>query len=112
MRDVSSIGALMMKWKFVLLFRFFVYLLLSAGIHLHVEAQPRLLGLSPQGGDVFGTVYSTSINGADLRSEYVFDFAHLPLHDSCFADLDHLNYRGAKVFSEIFSDSLLNLKKK
>lgn len=42
----------------------------------------------------------------------VFDFAHLPLHDSCFADLDHLNYKGAKVFSEIFSDSLLNLKKK
>lgn len=69
----SSIGTLMMKWKFVLLFRFFVCLLLSAGVHLHVEAQPRLLGLSPQGGDVFGTIYSTSINGADLRSEYVFD---------------------------------------
>lgn len=31
--------------------------------------------------------------------EYL-DFSDFPLDDSCFADLGHLNYRGAKIFSE------------
>jgi hypothetical protein len=36
-----------------------------------------------------------SANGDSL-----LDLCEYPLPDSCFADLSHLNYRGAKVFSE------------
>jgi hypothetical protein len=37
----------------------------------------------------------------------VYDFGHLTMNDSCFADMDHLNYKGAKIFSGILADTLL-----
>lgn len=42
----------------------------------------------------------------------VFDFAHFEMNDSCYADLDHLNYKGAKIFSKVFADTLIDYKKK
>lgn len=42
-------------------------------LRLELSAQPRLYGLSPQGGDVFGTIYSTNGQGGDLRLEHKFE---------------------------------------
>ncbi|MBJ7879146.1 hypothetical protein [Gelidibacter salicanalis] len=39
--------------------------------------------------------------------EYM-DFSNFPLTNNEYADLDHLNYKGAKVFSEWFADLLSN----
>ncbi len=58
------------------------------------------------------------INNEKLYLEYLarlklfpnvrtLDFGHLELHDSCFADMDHLNVKGAGVFSKILGDSLI-----
>ncbi len=37
-----------------------------------------------------------------------YDFRDLQLPDSCFGDLDHLNYKGAKVFSEYLEKEVLH----
>lgn len=37
-----------------------------------------------------------------------YDFRDMHLPDSCFGDLDHLNYRGAKVFSEYLEKEVLH----
>ena len=37
-----------------------------------------------------------------------YDFKTLQLPDSCFGDLDHLNYKGAKVFSEYLEKEVLH----
>jgi hypothetical protein len=37
----------------------------------------------------------------------IYDFGHLELNDSCFADMDHLNYKGSSSFSQILADTLL-----
>ena len=37
-----------------------------------------------------------------------YDFRTLQLPDSCFGDLSHLNYKGAKVFSEYFEKEVLH----
>lgn len=37
-----------------------------------------------------------------------YDFRNLYLPDSCFGDLDHLNYKGAKVFSEYIEKEILH----
>ena len=37
-----------------------------------------------------------------------YDFRDLELPDSCFGDLDHLNYKGAKVFSEYIEKKVLH----
>ncbi len=49
----------------------------------------------------------------DIASERYPDikflnFIDMPLPDSCFADLDHLNYRGAKTFSEFLETEIIN----
>jgi len=55
-----------------------------------------------------------------LRSEFseteFLDFKNFPLNNSEYADLEHLNYSGAKIFSAFFdkalSNGLLNMKHK
>ena len=37
-----------------------------------------------------------------------YDFKDMELPDSCFGDLDHLNYKGAKVFSEYLEKEILH----
>ena len=37
-----------------------------------------------------------------------YDFREMYLPDSCFGDLDHLNYKGAKVFSEFLEKEVLH----
>lgn len=37
-----------------------------------------------------------------------YDFRDMHFPDSCFGDLDHLNYKGAKVFSEYFEKEVLH----
>lgn len=37
-----------------------------------------------------------------------YDFRTLNLPDSCFGDLDHLNYKGAKVFSDFLEKEVLH----
>ena len=37
-----------------------------------------------------------------------YDFKTLQLPDSCYGDLDHLNYKGAKVFSEYLEKEVLH----
>ncbi|MBQ0740337.1 hypothetical protein J9332_39270, partial [Aquimarina celericrescens] len=39
--------------------------------------------------------------------EYL-DFSNFPLSNSKYGDLGHLNYKGAKIFSEWFASLLLN----
>lgn len=39
-----------------------------------------------------------------------WDFKDLPLADSMYGDITHLNYKGAKAFSRILADSLLRQK--
>ena len=45
------------------------------------------------------------------RNLTFYDFANFPLTDSCFADLEHLNYKGANQFSKwvnhLIKDSIL-----
>ncbi len=36
-------------------------------------AQPSLIGLAPQGGDVFGTIYRADLNGGNAKAEHVFE---------------------------------------
>ena len=47
-----------------------------------------------------------------LKSRYAdieyLDFSNFPLSNSKYGDLDHLNYKGAKVFSEWFANLLNN----
>ncbi len=57
----------------LLKYSYLLCIALTCLLHLDVKAQPRLIGLSPQGGDVFGTIYSTDVNGANLKSEYIFE---------------------------------------
>lgn len=42
-----------------------------------------------------------------LAADSLLDLSEFTLHDSCYADLSHLNYRGARIFSDHL-DSLLN----
>lgn len=44
-----------------------------------------------------------------LASDSLLDLSTYSLPDSCFGDLSHLNYRGAKQFS-VFLDDLINTK--
>lgn len=37
-----------------------------------------------------------------------YDFRTLNLPDSCFRDLDHLNYKGAKIFSDFLEKEVLH----
>lgn len=37
-----------------------------------------------------------------------YDFKDMELPDSCFGDLDHLNYKGAKVFSEFLEKEIFH----
>ncbi|HOO99191.1 MAG TPA: hypothetical protein PK766_06485 [Bacteroidales bacterium] len=43
----------------------------------------------------------------DLHADSLLDLSRYVLPDSCFGDLSHLNYRGAKLFSA-YLDTLLN----
>lgn len=55
-------------------------------------------------------------NTESYRTEYAthfseikfFDFVSLELPDSCFSDLNHLNYKGARVFSKFFNEQINN----
>lgn len=58
--------------RLLVIIKFVLSLLIFAGQSLEVQAQPRLYGLSPLGGDVFGTIYSTDISGRDLKQAYSF----------------------------------------
>jgi hypothetical protein len=40
----------------------------------------------------------------------VLDFGHTYKSDSLFADLEHMNYKGAAIFSELLADSLMNIQ--
>lgn len=41
-----------------------------------------------------------------LPADSLLDLSALDLPDSCYGDLNHLNYRGAKVFSEFLNEKL------
>ena len=47
-------------------------------------------------------------NYKDLK---FYDFRSLQLHDSCFGDLNHLNYKGAKIFSYFLEKEVLHKNK-
>ncbi len=40
-----------------------------------------------------------------------YDFRSLQLHDSCFGDLNHLNYKGAKIFSDFLEKEIFHKNK-
>ena len=42
----------------------------------------------------------------ELPNDSLLDLSDYNLPDSCFADLDHLNYRGARIFSEYINSRL------
>lgn len=46
-----------------------------------------------------------TINYSNIK---FYDFKDMELPDSCFGDLDHLNYKGAKVFSEYLEKEILH----
>jgi hypothetical protein len=47
--------------------------------------------------------------GDHLKGACLLDYSNLALPDSCYGDLTHLNYRGARVFSRIFNDRMESL---
>lgn len=51
--------------------------------------------------------YPNIRNFKSVPSDPILDLSHLILPDSCFADITHLNYKGAKIFSE-YLNNLLN----
>lgn len=52
-------------------------------------------------------IYQEIRNNLFPSTEYL-DFSKFPLSNSEFGDLEHLNYKGAKIFSSYFSDILKN----
>ncbi|MFR9566906.1 MAG: hypothetical protein SNH13_06595 [Rikenellaceae bacterium] len=57
--------------------------------------------------------YSDRRGYDSLMAKYIphieyFDFSDFPLADSCYSDIGHVNYRGAKIFSEYLQENGLN----
>lgn len=54
----------------------------------------------------FDLVYSDSVRRALFPDIKLIDFKDVQLPDSAYADITHLNYRGAKIFSKVLMEKL------
>jgi hypothetical protein len=77
-------------------------------IILRVPQHPRFYDLKGANNEKFYKERLNSFKGYD--NCIIMDFGHKYNEDSLFADLEHMNYKGARVFTKFLSDTLLTTK--